>query len=77
MISAVDAYNIAQGTYPEELKYIEDTIRQAAKMCMTCCLIKEEISEATEQILIDMGYNVRIISLHGGCITYINWAKEK
>ena len=75
MISAIDAYNIAQGTYPEELKYIEDTIKTAAEMKMTCCLIKEEISEAAEQILIDMGYNVGIISLHGGCITYINWAK--
>lgn len=76
MITAQEAYTIAQGTYPEELKYIEDTIRTAAEMKMTCCLIKEEISEAAEQILIDMGYNVRIISLHGGYITYINWAKE-
>lgn len=75
MISAIDAYNIAQGTYPEELKYIEDTIRTAAKMRTTCCLIKEEISEAAEQILEDMGYNVRFISLYGSCITYINWAK--
>lgn len=75
MISAIDAYNIAQGTYPEELKYIEDTIRTAAKMRMTCCLIKEEISEATEQILEDMGYSVRFINLHSGCITYINWAR--
>lgn len=75
MISAIDAYEIAQGTNPKELKYIEDTIRTAAKMRMTCCLIKEEISEAAEQILIDMGYNVRIFSFHGGYITYINWAK--
>lgn len=44
-------------------------------MRMTCCIIKEEISVAAEQILKDMGYNVRIISLHNGCITYINWAK--
>ena len=75
MISAIDARNIAQGTYPEELKYIEDTIRTAAKMRMMCCLIKEEISDAAEQILEDMGYNVRFISLYGGCVTYINWAK--
>ena len=72
MISAIDAYNIAQGTYPEELKYIEDTIRTAAKMRMTCCIIKEEISVAAEQILKDMGYNVRIINSY---ITYINWGK--
>lgn len=45
-------------------------------MRMTCCIIKEEISVAAEQILKDMGYNVRIISLYGGYITYINWAKE-
>ena len=75
MLSAIDAYKIAQGTNPEELKYIEDTIRTAAEMHTTCCLIKEEISEAAEQILEDMGYSVRFISLHGGCITYINWAK--
>lgn len=75
MISAIDAYNIAQGTYLEELKYIEDTIRTAAKMHMTCCIIKEEISIAAEQILKDMGYNVRIFSFHNGYITYINWAK--
>lgn len=31
MISAIDAYKITQGTYPEELKYIEDTIRTAAE----------------------------------------------
>ena len=76
MISAKDAYNIAQGTCPEELKYIEDTIRQAAEMKLTCCIIKEEISVAAEQILKEMGYRVRIISLHGGYITYINWTKE-
>lgn len=76
MISAIDARNIAQGAYPEELKYIEDTIRTAAKMKMTCCLIKEEISDAAEQVLEDMGYNVQFINLYGGCITYINWAKE-
>lgn len=75
MISAIDAYNIAQGTYPEELKYIEDTIRTAAKMHTTCCLIKEEISEVAEQILENMGYSVQFINLHSGCITYINWAK--
>ena len=77
MISAKEARNIAQGIYPEELKYIEDTIRTAAEMHTSCCLIKEEISEAAEQILEDMGYNVRFINLYGGCITYINWAKEK
>lgn len=77
MISAQEARNIAKGTYPEELRYIEDTIRTAAEMHTTCCLIKEEISEPAEQILKDMGYNVRIISLHDGYITYINWAKEK
>ena len=75
MLSAVDARNIAKGIYPEELKYIEDTIRTAAEMHTTCCLIKEEISEAAEQILEDMGYSVRFINLHSGCITYINWAK--
>lgn len=75
MISAIDARNIAQGDYPEELKYIEDTIRTAAEMKMTCCIIEEEITEAAEQVLEDMGYNVRFISLYGGCITYINWAK--
>ena len=76
MISAIDAYNIVQDAYSEELKYIEDTIRTAAKMKMTCCLIKEEISEAAEQVLKDMGYNVLIFSFHGGYITYINWAGE-
>ena len=75
MLSAVDARNIAGGTYPEELQYIENTIRTAAEMKMMCCLIKEEISEVAEQILKDMGYNVLIISLHDGYITYINWAK--
>lgn len=40
-----------------------------------CCVIEEEISVAAEQVLKDMGYNVLIISLHGGYITYINWAK--
>ena len=76
MLSATEARNIAQDTYPEELKYIEDTIRTAAEMHTTCCIIEEEITEAAEQILKAMGYNVRIISLHGGYITYINWAKE-
>ncbi len=76
MLLAVEARSIAEGTYSEELKYIEDTIRTAAEMNDLCCVIKEEISEATEQILEDMGYNVRIISLHDGYITYINWAKE-
>ncbi len=76
MLSAIDAYNITQGTCPEELKYIEDTIRTAAEMHTTCCLIKEEISEAAEQVLKTAGYNVRIINLHNGYITYINWAKE-
>lgn len=41
-------------------------------MHTSSCLIKEEISEAAEQILKDMGYNVRIIN---SCITYINWGK--
>lgn len=77
MLSAQEARSIAQGTYSEELKYIEDTIRTAAEMKMTCCIIKEEISEAAEQALNAVGYNVRIISLHDGYITYINWAKEK
>ena len=76
MISAIDAYNIAQGTYLEELKYIENTIKKAAEMHMTCCIIEEEITVAAEQILIDMGYNVRIFSFHDSYITYINWAKE-
>ena len=75
MISAQEAYKIAQGTDPEELKYIEDTIRTAAIMKETCCIIEEEITEAAEQILKAAGYNVRIISLHDGYITYINWAK--
>jgi len=77
MLSAQEARNIAQGTYPEELKYIEDTIRTAAEMNDLCCIIKEEITEPAEQVLKTMGYNVRIISLHDGYITYINWAKEK
>ena len=77
MISAIDAYKIAQGTNPKELKYIEDTIRTAAEMKMTCCIIEEEITEAAEKILKNLGYNVRFINLHSGYITYINWAKEK
>lgn len=72
MISAAEARNIAQDTYPQELKYIEDTIRTAAEMHTSSCLIKKEISEAAEQILKDMGYNVRIINSY---ITYINWGK--
>lgn len=76
MLTAQEARTIARGACPEELKYIEDTIRTAAEMRTTCCIIKEEITEAAEQILKAMGYNVRIISLHGGYITYINWAKE-
>lgn len=76
MLSAVEAHSIAEGTYPEELKYIENTIRTAAEMNDLCCLIKEEISEAAEQVLKTAGYNVRIINLHNGYITYINWAKE-
>lgn len=75
MISAQEAYTIAQGAHPEELKYIEDTIRTAAEMHTTCCIIEEEITEAAKQILRAVGYNVRIISLHSGYITYINWAK--
>lgn len=76
MLLAVEARSIAEGTYPEELKYIEDTIRTAAEMHTSSCLIKEEISETAEQVLKTAGYNVRIISLHDGYITYINWAKE-
>lgn len=75
MISAIDAYNIAQGTYPEELKYIEDKIRTAAEMKETCCIIEEEITKAAERVLKNAGYNVRVFSFHGGYITYINWAK--
>lgn len=75
MITAQEAYTIAYGAHPEELKYIEDTIRTAAEMHMTSCIIEEEITEAAKQVLEAMGYNVRIISLHGGYITYINWAK--
>ena len=75
MISAIDAYNIAQGTYPEELKYIEDTIRTAAEMHMMSCIIEEEITEAAKQVLKTAGYNVRVFSFHSGYITYINWAK--
>lgn len=77
MITAQEAYEIAQGAHPEELRYIEDTIKKAAEMDMTCCIIKEEISEAAEQVLKTAGYKVQILSLHSGYITYINWAKEK
>lgn len=77
MISAQEAYNIAQGAHPEELKYIEDTIRTAAEMHMTCCIIEEEITVAAEQVLKNAGYNVRVFSFHDSYITYINWAKEK
>jgi hypothetical protein len=75
MISAIDAYEIAQGTDPKELKYIEDTIRTAAEMKMTCCIIEEEITKAAEQVLKNAGYNVRVFSFHNSYITYINWAK--
>lgn len=75
MISAIDARNIAQDTNPEELKYIEDTIRTAAEMKMTCCIIEEEVSDAAQEILESLNYKVRFISLHNGYITYINWAK--
>ena len=77
MITAQEAYTIAQGAHPEELRYIEDTIRTAAEMHMTCCIIKEEITEAAEQVLKTAGYHVRIFSFHNSYITYINWAKEK
>lgn len=40
-------------------------------MHMTCCIIEEEITKAAEQTLKAVSY----ISLHGGYITYINWAK--
>lgn len=75
MISAIDAYEIAQGACPEELRYIEDTIRTVAEMHMTCCIIEEEITEAAEQVLKTAGYNVLVFSFHNGYITYINWAK--
>ncbi len=76
MISAQEARKIAQGAHPEELRYIEDTIKKAAEMRTTSCVIKEEITEAAEQVLTTAGYNVRVFSLHGDYITYINWAKE-
>lgn len=75
MITAQEAYEIAQGTNPEELKYIEDKIRTAAIMKETCCLIEEEITKAAEQVLKAAGYHVRIFSFHNGYITYINWGK--
>lgn len=75
MISAKEARKIARGTYPEELKYIEDTIRTAAEMKMTSCIIEEEITEAAKQVLKTAGYNVRNYSFHNSYITYINWAK--
>lgn len=75
MLSAIDAYKIAQGVDPEELKYIEDKIRTAAIMKETCCLIEAEITEAAEHVLKNAGYNVRGFSFHGGYITYINWEK--
>lgn len=75
MITAQEAYTIAQGTNPEELKYIEDTIRTAAEMKMTSCIIEEEITEAAKQVLKTAGYNVRNFSFHSGYITYINWAR--
>lgn len=75
MITAQEAYKIAQGANPEELKYIEDTIRTAAEMHRTCCLIEEEITEAAKQVLKAAGYHVRIFSFHNGYITYINWGK--
>jgi len=75
MISAQEAYEIAQGIDPKELKYIEDKIRTAAEMKETCCIIEEEITKAAEQVLKNAGYNVRVFSFHDGYITYINWAK--
>lgn len=75
MITAQEAYTIAQGVCPEELKYIEDTIRTAAEMKMTSCIIEEEITEAAKQVLKTAGYNVRNYSFHNSYITYINWAK--
>lgn len=75
MLSAIDAYKIAQGINSEELKYIEDTIRTAAEMKMTSCIIEEEISEAAKQVLRAAGYNVRVFSFHNSYITYINWGK--
>lgn len=75
MISAIDAYDIAQGTYPEELKNIEDTIRTAAEMKETCCIIEEEITKVAEQVLKNAGYNVRVFSFRNSYITYINWTR--
>lgn len=75
MLSAIDAYKIAQGINSEELKYIEDTIRTAAEMKETCCIIEEEITKAAEQVLKNAGYNVRVFSFHNSYITYINWAR--
>jgi len=75
MLSAQEAYKIAQGANPEELKYIEDKIRTAAIMKETCCLIEEEITEAAKQVLKAAGYHVRIFSFYNSYITYINWAK--
>lgn len=75
MLSAIDAYKIAQGINSEELKYIEDTIRTAAEMKETCCIIEEEITKAAEQVLKNAGYHVRVFSFHNSYITYINWAK--
>ena len=75
MLLAVEARSIAEGTYSEELKYIENTIKTAAEMNDLCCIIKEEITEAAEQVLKTAGYHVRVFSFHSGYITYINWAK--
>lgn len=75
MLSAIDAYKIAQGTDPKELKYIEDKIRTTAEMKETCCIIEEEITKAAEQVLKNAGYHVRVFSFHNSYITYINWAK--
>ena len=64
MLLAVEARSIAEGTYSEELKYIEDTISTAAEMHTSSCLIKEEISEAAKQVLKTAGYGVRIINFY-------------
>lgn len=75
MITAQEAYKIAQGANPEELKYIEGTIKTAAEKHTTCCIIEEEITEAAKQVLKAAGYHVRVFSFHNGYITYINWGK--
>lgn len=75
MLSAQEAYEIAQGIDPEELQYIEGRIKAVAETHRTCCIIEEEITATAEQVLKNAGYNVRVFSFHNSYITYINWAK--